>query len=43
MGVHVTTWTVDDPARIRELAEQAVDGVITNAPDVALAALGRDL
>ena len=43
VGVHVTTWTVDDPARIRELAEQAVDGVITNAPDVALAALGRDL
>ena len=43
VGVDVTTWTVDDPARIRELAEQGIDGIITNAPDVALAALGRDL
>jgi len=39
--VAVTTWTVDDPGRIRELAQHGVDGIITNAPDVALATLGR--
>ena len=41
VGVAVTTWTVDDPGRIRELAQHGVDGIITNAPDVALATLGR--
>jgi glycerophosphoryl diester phosphodiesterase len=40
-GVGLTTWTVDDAAAIRELADQGVDGIITNVPDVALAALGR--
>ncbi|HEX6165739.1 MAG TPA: glycerophosphodiester phosphodiesterase [Acidimicrobiales bacterium] len=40
-GLAVNTWTCDDPERIRWLAEVGVDGVITNAPDVALAALGR--
>lgn len=40
-GVAVNAWTCDDPERIRWLAEVGVDGVITNAPDVALAALGR--
>src|SRR5690606_35385185 len=40
-GLAVNTWTCDDPDRIRWLAEVGVDGVITNAPDVALAALGR--
>jgi glycerophosphoryl diester phosphodiesterase len=38
-GIEVNTWTVDDPDRIRWLAREAgVDAVITNAPDVALAA-----
>jgi glycerophosphoryl diester phosphodiesterase len=40
-GVGLTTWTVDEAAAIRELADQGVDGIITNVPDVALAALGR--
>lgn len=40
-GLQVNTWTCDDPDRIRELAALGVDAVITNVPDVALAALGR--
>jgi glycerophosphoryl diester phosphodiesterase len=40
-GLAVNVWTVDDPARIAELGSLGVDAVITNAPDVALAALGR--
>jgi glycerophosphoryl diester phosphodiesterase len=39
-GVAVNTWTVDEPERIRWLASECgVDAVITNVPDVALAAL----
>lgn len=38
-GLAVNTWTVDDPDRIRWLAGVGVDAVVTNAPDVALAAL----
>lgn len=41
LGLAVNTWTVDDPARIVELAEVGVDAVITNVPDVARRALGR--
>jgi glycerophosphoryl diester phosphodiesterase len=40
-GLAVNTWTCDDPDRIRWLAELGVDGIVTNVPDVALAALGR--
>ncbi|HET6794273.1 MAG TPA: glycerophosphodiester phosphodiesterase [Acidimicrobiales bacterium] len=40
-GLDVVTWTVDDPDRVRWLAEAGVDGLITNRPAVALAALGR--
>jgi len=40
-GVAVNTWTCDDLDRIRWLAEVGVDAVVTNVPDVALAALGR--
>jgi glycerophosphoryl diester phosphodiesterase len=40
-GLRVNVWTVDDPARIRALADLGVDGVVTNVPDVAVAALGR--
>jgi glycerophosphoryl diester phosphodiesterase len=40
-GIALNTWTVDDPARIVELARLGVDGIVTNVPDVALRALGR--
>ena len=40
-GLAVNTWTCDEPERIRWLADLGVDAVITNTPDVALAALGR--
>lgn len=40
-GLQVNTWTVDDPDRMRELASLGVDAIVTNVPDVALAALGR--
>jgi glycerophosphoryl diester phosphodiesterase len=40
-GLVVNAWTCDDPERIRWLAEVGIDAVITNVPDVALAALRR--
>jgi glycerophosphoryl diester phosphodiesterase len=40
-GLAVNTWTCDDPARIRWLADAGVDGIVTNVPDLALQALGR--
>ena len=38
-GLLVNTWTVDEPALIREMAGAGVDGIITNRPDVARALL----
>lgn len=38
-GLAVNVWTVDDPVRIRELASWGVDGIVTNVPALALAAL----
>lgn len=38
-GRHVVPWTVDDAARIAEIAGYGVDGIITNAPGAAYAAL----
>ncbi|MEU0739679.1 glycerophosphodiester phosphodiesterase family protein [Streptomyces sp. NPDC006134] len=32
--LEVFTWTVDDPARARQVAGHGVDGIITNKPDV---------
>lgn len=37
-GLAVRPWTVDDAAEVARLAGIGVDGVITNAPDVARAA-----
>lgn len=39
--IAVNTWTCDDPDRIRWLASAGVDGLVTNNPAGALAALGR--
>lgn len=39
-GLGVNAWTVDDPDRIRSLADLGVDGVVTNVPDVARRVLG---
>ncbi|HVF75730.1 MAG TPA: glycerophosphodiester phosphodiesterase [Acidimicrobiales bacterium] len=38
-GLVVTTWTVDDPDRLRAVADMGVDAVITNHPEVALLVL----
>jgi glycerophosphoryl diester phosphodiesterase len=38
-GLVVTTWTADDPDRLRQLADMGVDAVITNVPDLALEVL----
>jgi len=38
-GVLVSVWTVDDPDSARALAAAGVDVIITNVPDVILAAL----
>jgi len=34
-GYAVNVWTVDDRARIRELADMGVDAIITNDPAAA--------
>lgn len=34
-NVRLVVWTVDDPVRIRLLAELGIDAVITNRPDLA--------
>jgi len=39
-GFAVNVWTVDDPARLRELAALGVDGVFANDPAAALRVLG---
>ena len=39
-GYAVNAWTVDEPERLRALAAAGVDGVITNDPAAARAALG---
>jgi glycerophosphoryl diester phosphodiesterase len=37
--VPVKVWTVDDEADIRRLAAWGVDGIISDRPDVAVAAV----
>lgn len=39
LGVEVNTWTVDDPDRMVWLADAGVDAIITNRPEVGVAAL----
>ena len=39
LGLAVHAWTVDDPNEIRLLAAAGIDGIVTNRPDTALAAL----
>jgi glycerophosphoryl diester phosphodiesterase len=41
VGEHVTAvpWTINDPARVRELLQAGVDGVCTDRPDVIRATL----
>ncbi|MDT0379909.1 glycerophosphodiester phosphodiesterase family protein [Streptomyces sp. DSM 42041] len=39
--LEVFTWTVDDAATARRVAEAGVDGIISNAPDVVRDAVGR--
>jgi len=39
LGLAVNVWTVDAPEEIRRLAAAGVDGIVTNVPDVARAAL----
>jgi glycerophosphoryl diester phosphodiesterase len=41
LGLLLNTWTVDDPARLVELAGWGVDGIVTNVPGLAAAELGR--
>ncbi|MFR9675194.1 glycerophosphodiester phosphodiesterase [Streptomyces sp. TR06-5] len=38
--LQVWTWTVDDAATARRMAERGVDGIISNRPDVVLEAVG---
>lgn len=40
-GVEVHLWVVDDPFRMRALVAAGADGVVTNRPDLAGAALAR--
>lgn len=42
-GLIVNVWTVNDAAEIAQLADWGVDGLCTDVPDVALAALGREV
>jgi glycerophosphoryl diester phosphodiesterase len=38
-GYAVNVWTVDDPARLRQLAAWGVDGVFANDPAAARASV----
>ena len=38
-GFEVVTWTVNDPARMRDLLRRGVDGVISDRPDLLLEAV----
>jgi len=38
-GVEVHVWTVNDPARMRSLLQDGVDGIVTDRADLAVAVL----
>jgi glycerophosphoryl diester phosphodiesterase len=38
LGLHTNAWTVNDPEEMQRLADAGVDGIVTDVPDVALAA-----
>ncbi|HEY6960638.1 MAG TPA: glycerophosphodiester phosphodiesterase [Gaiellaceae bacterium] len=40
-GAPVLAWTANDPERVRALAAMGVDGIVSDDPAMALAALGR--
>ena len=42
-GLKVVVWTVDEPDRITQLADWAVDGIITNRPGLARSVLDGHL
>lgn len=41
LGMEIIPWTVNDEARMRELIDMGVDGIITDYPDVLLRVVGR--
>lgn len=40
-GLHVSAWTVNDPALMRQLVHYGIDSLITDFPDLASATLGN--
>ena len=40
IGAQVNTWTVNEPAEARRLADLDVDTLITDVPDVLIAEFG---
>lgn len=41
VGVEVHMWTINDPARMVELVERGVDGIVTDRADLAVSQLRR--
>lgn len=41
LGLHVSVWTVNDPALMRRLTEMGVDSLITDLPQLAVDTLGQ--
>jgi glycerophosphoryl diester phosphodiesterase len=41
LGLHVSAWTVNDPASMLRLADYGVDSIITDLPGLAVATLNR--
>ena len=41
-NLKIHAWTVNDEARMRELAAAGIDGIITDRPDVLARILGRE-
>jgi glycerophosphoryl diester phosphodiesterase len=43
LGLALNVWTVNRAATVRRLARAGVDAIVTDVPDVALLALGREV